>query len=794
MASRIAYLQVLGTDTADTTPGCFLFTDRQRYLFNVGENTQRFCLEHGVRPTKINHVFLSDITPESSAGLPGMLLTIADAGATQLQVHGPRNTERFLQATRYFMQRTAFKLTIKEHDNAPDGAEPQPFQDEDITVWPVIIHAKPEARSGEEPPAKKARGAGGALALPPICVYVAKVADTPGKFNPVRARELKLTPGPDYARLTRGESVRNADDVLIRPDQVIGPPVPGPVSIVLRCPDLGYIDSLVSHPGLAECYAGGSRAARLVVHMTEQAVLDDERYRKWMERFGDDCAHIVVNAKQSPQRVIFRAAAAHNARLSAIDERVFPVPHFQNPSEASCKQPAALPGLPGRAVAGDAMMKFVLKPPEKLGVLCDEVPGPVGLETVRGRCCGCPTSSPPGTACSRGWPRPAWPRRRPRPGPRGSPRSPRRRGKGRGDTGGLEDAAELLVSGGAPAPAGPGRPASPPPARATVDCLSEPCPPFLQNISPREAELVFLGTGSALPSKLRNVSAIFLNLFDKGTVLLDCGEGTYGQIVRKYGAEGARTALAGLRLVWISHFHADHHVGLVKILEERWLLKQEGLIPRDDTVLVVGPFQVGSWLRDYNRLYPLDYEFVDCKEIKETGSGGGGLVTKAKEALGLSSLSNVPVIHCTEAYAAILESKTGWKLVYSGDTRPCPALVEAGRGATLLIHEATLEDSMLEDAKAKRHSTFSEALDVGRRMEAFRVILTHFSQRYPNVPALEVGGAGHLTLAFDLMTVNFAQLRALPLLLEPVSRLFDMSRREPEDEDERGMTRILSAP
>lgn len=50
---------------------------------------------------------------------------------------------------------------------------------------------------------------------------------------------------------------------------------------------------------------------------------------------------------------------------------------------------------------------------------------------------------------------------------------------------------------------------------------------------------------------------------------------------------------------------------------------------------------------------------------------------------------------------------------YSGDTKPCQALVEAGKDATLLIHEATLEDDKPEIAAQKGHSTFSQAIDIG---------------------------------------------------------------------------------
>lgn len=52
---------------------------------------------------------------------------------------------------------------------------------------------------------------------------------------------------------------------------------------------------------------------------------------------------------------------------------------------------------------------------------------------------------------------------------------------------------------------------------------------------------------------------------------------------------------------------------------------------------------------------------------------------------------------------------------FSGDTMPCDALVDAGKGASLLVHEATIEDDMPEVARAKGHSTFGQAIDVATR-------------------------------------------------------------------------------
>ena len=59
-------------------------------------------------------------------------------------------------------------------------------------------------------------------------------------------------------------------------------------------------------------------------------------------------------------------------------------------------------------------------------------------------------------------------------------------------------------------------------------------PECVENATREEMEMVFLGTGSSQPSKYRNVSAIYVHLFGKGGILLDCGEGTYAQLKRRY--------------------------------------------------------------------------------------------------------------------------------------------------------------------------------------------------------------------------------------------------------------------
>ena len=73
----------------------------------------------------------------------------------------------------------------------------------------------------------------------------------------------------------------------------------------------------------------------------------------------------------------------------------------------------------------------------------------------------------------------------------------------------------------------------------------------------------------------------------------------------------------------------------------------------------------------------------------------------------------------------------------------------------LLIHEATMEDDLWEEAKAKMHCTTSQAIEIGKKMQAKHIILTHFSQRYAKLPRILGENLGHnVGVAFDNMKVT----------------------------------------
>lgn len=106
-------------------------------------------------------------------------------------------------------------------------------------------------------------------------------------------------------------------------------------------------------------------------------------------------------------------------------------------------------------------------------------------------------------------------------------------------------------------------------------------------------KIITLGTGSCIPSKTRNFSSNLIHLSGGVCALLDCGEGTLGQLVRFYGIEEADKVLKKLKMIYISHAHADHHLGLMNILARRQTVAQ-------DEILVLAPNYIKTWLEFYS--------------------------------------------------------------------------------------------------------------------------------------------------------------------------------------------------
>ncbi|HZT85910.1 MAG TPA: ribonuclease Z [Gaiellaceae bacterium] len=315
-----------------------------------------------------------------------------------------------------------------------------------------------------------------------------------------------------------------------------------------------------------------------------------------------------------------------------------------------------------------------------------------------------------------------------------------------------------------------------------------------------DLDLVFLGTAASMPTAQRGPAALLVRRGGE-RLLFDCGEGTQRQLQR------SAIGLPDLQEIFLTHFHADHFLGLPG------MLKTFALRGRDETPLTVhGP----QGLRElFNRLrpflgrlpYPLTLVELEPGEKLErgeytieafavehgVGALGYALVERerpgrfdvaAADALGvpggpargrLQAGEQVTVDSGrTVSPADVLgEPRPGRKVVLTGDTAPSPLVVQAAHGADVLVHEASFTAEEAERARETMHSTAAEAAEVARLAQVRLLVLTHVSPRYfgPELAdeARDVFPDVVVPRDFDLVEVPFRE-RGAPRLVRSGAR------------------------
>jgi ribonuclease Z len=271
-----------------------------------------------------------------------------------------------------------------------------------------------------------------------------------------------------------------------------------------------------------------------------------------------------------------------------------------------------------------------------------------------------------------------------------------------------------------------------------------------------DLDLVFLGTSGSMPTAQRAPTAILLRRGGE-RLLFDCAEGTQRQLLR------SNVGLIELREVFLTHYHADHYLGLPG------MLKTFALRGRETPITIYGPPGLselfGALRRIFGRLtYP--YELIELQpgEILERGNyrlatfpvnhgvsalgyavvedpRPGRFDVEAANALGIpagperGTLQRGEAVTLTDGRVVAPESvlgevRPGRKVVVSADTAYSQDVVEAARGADVLVHEATFAEEERERARETLHSTAAEAAQVAHEAEVGLLALTHLSNRY----------------------------------------------------------------
>jgi len=269
-----------------------------------------------------------------------------------------------------------------------------------------------------------------------------------------------------------------------------------------------------------------------------------------------------------------------------------------------------------------------------------------------------------------------------------------------------------------------------------------------------DLSVIFLGTGGSVPSARRSTASV---LIARGgdRLLFDCGEGTQRQMQRSIG-------LTQVDEIYLTHFHADHILGLPG------LLKTYDLTDRERPLVVYGPPGLKQL---FATLKPLigrlgfglelvelaageaverdEYEIQAFEAAHSARAFGYALVEAARpgrfdpaaasaagveEGPAFAALQRGEVVEGADGHVSPEQvmgpSRSGRTIVITGDTAPSPATVAAAADAELLIHDASFAEEEVQRAAETGHSTFAQAAAVAGEAHVKLLALVHISSRY----------------------------------------------------------------
>ncbi len=267
-----------------------------------------------------------------------------------------------------------------------------------------------------------------------------------------------------------------------------------------------------------------------------------------------------------------------------------------------------------------------------------------------------------------------------------------------------------------------------------------------------DLSLFFAGTSGSVPSARRGLPAVLVRR-GGDQLLFDCGEGTQRQLLRSVG-------LADVECVFITHFHADHWLGLPGMLKSFALRDREqplnlygpaGLkdlmaatrfiygrrLPYELTVAELAPGEAVE--REGYRIAPIPVSHKGASAVGYAiveDARPGQLDPQLAEQLGVrpgpdfGRLVRGETVNGVSPEQVVGPSREGRKVVISGDTSPCETLAIAAHQADVLVHEATFIAEEAERARQTGHSTARQAAELARGAEVRLLVLTHLSTRY----------------------------------------------------------------
>jgi ribonuclease Z len=271
-----------------------------------------------------------------------------------------------------------------------------------------------------------------------------------------------------------------------------------------------------------------------------------------------------------------------------------------------------------------------------------------------------------------------------------------------------------------------------------------------------DLDVIFLGTAGAVPTARRAPAAALVRRGGE-RILVDCAEGTQRQLLR------SSAGLADIDTILLTHYHADHVLGLPG------MLKTFSLRSREAPLRICGPAGLDGLMGIFSRIVGRLSFTVELLELAPGASipADGYRIEAFATSHGVASLGyalcedrrpgrfdvaearrrgvpdgplfgrlqhgedvTLPDGDTVRSEDVVGAARPGRRIVFSGDTRPCAGTLEASAAADLLVHEATFLEEESQRAVETGHATAAQAAHLAADAQVALLALTHLSTRY----------------------------------------------------------------
>ena len=740
--------------------------DKASYLFNCCDGTQRNALDQGIKFPKIKSIFFNSSETDCYLGCYGFLMSRGEMNLSrayalskeqeaalkkkedkknkskkpilnkmngpeyknpfeeiqQCQLYGPPNfSQNFIYSKDFFP--VPINDYLYEYEESSDSFICKNIFNPKKISQPIKLYTD-ELISIIPIDIKNSNNI---HAISYICIPKQKNRS----FNKEKAIKLGLKPGPIYGKLQKGETITLDDGRVITLKDVSEEPLPSSSVLILYIPTEEHMNLLISNDIMKkyiEKKLGNEFIYNisLIVHITPKLnFINNDKYIHFMSTFGKDVEHIIECPEINEQFLYNEGKIKIQVLLSKVSKILFPEIVF---SEKESKAPIA--------EAAETLNKLSKQIDINIKSSCP------GREYI------------------------IYP--------------PEKKGL---VIKGLYDNIPYYFN------SKNGEEFKNNISKLSIKNIDNE----LENMSKSDKyknvpKITFLGTTSMKPGKFRNVSCIMIENQvenEQRYILFDCGEGTYQQMIEKFGFIKTEKILLNIKLIAISHKHGDHMLGLIKLLKEidRLIITKKNqnlyfnesnyiyvVVPRTIIDFVNSSINMDIISKNYFKVFDcnvfnvnekLNYQnylikedpnkdFVDIPKLSPVNDYKILLsnILNFRKKENLISIyadfkkmfgaffNTIEVFHCEESFGFFIEndaqfnSDSYWKISFSGDTRPNNNFFNYSMYSTVLIHEGTFDSELNEDALEKMHSTVGDAIKLGKENFSKYIVITHFSPRY----------------------------------------------------------------